>query len=755
MKALKKVLLVLLAGSTLIIILLSLWVYQLNSTIVENLKTKKFLPPTEYYTAPKVYFAGMNVSLSNFKDELNRRGYRSKDSFEKIRPQEYWIGSAESCRPHLAEVEADETCVVFQSKESSDPQLVHLENQYFVFGANAQLKKVFHGKRPTLTQYGYLEPELIAQYLGKEPIQQKYTPLGQIPTSCLNGVLAIEDAHFLEHSGISYTGILRAAIKNLTGGRIAQGGSTITQQLVKNYFLNSDKTLKRKITEFFMSLILESHAGKDEILETYLNIVYLGQNGPFQIRGFPAGAQHFFDRQIQDLEPDQCALLAAVLNSPGLYDPFRHPENARKRRNLVLDKMGEHQFLSTPEVQTLQSKVLPTPRRHSVSETAPYFLDAVQKQLERIGVDYNGRKVFTTLDLTAQAHAQSAVQNKIQQLETENKKIIGIKQAGKPLEGLLISADNHTGEIRALVGGRSYRMTQYNRAIDSHRQVGSIMKPFVFLAALRSTNAGKMWTPTSIVQDSRFTIEYDKQKWSPENYGKKYYGPVPLYFALKNSLNCATASLGLEVGLDQVIKTAQLAGVSSRLEKVPSLTLGAFELYPLEVLQSYLVLANLGHYHEVTAVRYVLNHSERILYQHEVSEVQALEPEPTASLVSMMKQTILSGTAKSVIQQGFTYPAAGKTGTTSDSRDSWFAGFTPNLTTVSWVGYDDNTSHGLTGASGALPIWIEFMKKYAVIFPEQDFEWPASTKKYQVRNENDEEAKNLELIYSPGTQPEL
>jgi penicillin-binding protein 1B len=736
------------------------WLVQLNFQIEDGLKNKKFLPPTQYFSAPTYLFTRMNIDSLAFEDQLKKRNYLRKDSYEKIKNGEYFSGSNyDECRK-IADVPTEtKSCFLFMGKDSDDLEFKKIGFQFVAFNEKPIL--TLHGTPLSPSEFIALEPRLVAQYLGKEPIQQNYVPLGEMPVTCLNAVLAIEDAKFLDHSGVSVTGLARAIVKNLIGSRFRQGGSTITQQLVKNYFLTSERTFKRKFTELFMSLMLEAHSSKDEILETYLNIIYLGQNGPFQIRGFPAAAEYFFDKPIGSLDIHECALLAAVLNSPGLFDPFHKPENAKKRRNLVLDKMLEHEFASADEINVAKNQNLPVKKSINISESAPYYIDAAQKELASLSIPTDGMKIYMGLDLEAQASAQKSVFEQLAKLESESKSIKTIRESGKLLESALLSANNKTGLIQSIVGGRSYKLTQFNRAIDGHRQVGSIMKPFVYLAALESSTSMKPLTPVTILHDSKFTIEYQKQSWTPENYGKKYFGDIPMYFALKNSLNCATASLGLQIGLPKIISIAHAAGIESNLEEVPSLTLGAFELYPKEVLQSYSTLANLGLKKNLRTIRFVVNQSNDAVYTSSDSSEQVLPKEITSSLVSMMKQTIQGGTARQVVLQGFNHPAAGKTGTTSDNRDSWFGGYTPYLTTIVWVGYDDNTSEGLTGASGALPIWISYMKAIGSQYPADDFSWPDDVSKVEVSRsilapntlpENDQPA-NPELIFVKGQEP--
>jgi penicillin-binding protein 1B len=603
----------------------------------------------------------------------------------------------------------------------------------------------------------------VAQYVGNEPIMQEDSNLGNIPPYCSNGVMAIEDAKFLEHKGINYTSILRALVKNITSGRAAQGGSTITQQLVKNYFLSNEKTLKRKLQEFVMSYMLESRFSKDQILETYLNIIYMGQNGPFQVRGFKAAARFYFNKDVSSLSLSDCSLLAAIVNGPGVYNPFKAPVKAFSRRNLVLDKMAEHHFISAADAEAAKTEPLPTAQPRLATETAPYYLDAVRKQLIAQNVDLAGAKIFTALDLESQEFAQQALRGHLEKLESQNKSIKENKEKGQTLEGAILSADSQTGLIQVAVGGRNYRLTQFNRAIDGHRQAGSTMKPFVYLTALQSKDKdGKEYTPISVLKDEKFTIKYENQKWSPNNYGKEYFGDVPMFFALKNSLNASTASLGLAVGVDKIISVAQSLGITSPLKPLPSVTLGAFELYPREVLQAYSALSRLGLKSDLSFVRFVQNVKGEEIFKFEPKFEQVQDPVAVASLVGMMKQTLISGTAKYVTASGFLKPAAGKTGTTSDSRDVWFWGFTPYRTTIVWIGFDTMTQNKLTGASGAVPIWTDFMKKATAEDAPDDFAWPEGTVKVEFDEEKlramnvpikEPMTSNVELIFRKGTEP--
>lgn len=704
------------------------WLTNLNHLIDSQLQQKRFSPPLEFYSAPLKFFKGLKIQNNELVESLKASGYRERTFGQQVLDHDYMILNAESCQQILHDLPPIlQSCVEF-SKEETGTQIVALgdDNSIIdVFDANT-------GEALTLTE---LDPVLFAQFYGKEPIMRTRVTLSDTPPACLNALLAIEDNKFLEHQGISVLGIMRAFVRNFTSGRVVQGGSTLTQQLVKNYFLTNERKFSRKFKEVFMALLLETKASKDDILEAYINEIYMGQNGSFQVRGFGAAAEYYFGKSLSDLNLPECALTAALVNSPGLFNPFKNPKNAQERRNRVLNKLREENKISQEELTMAQSFPLPQqPERKILTEPAPYFVDAVLRQIEAMGIDTTqGLKIETTLNLRAQEAAQRAVALGIQDIEKSHKGIQEIKKNGKNLEGLLISADPTNGQIQAIVGGRSYRMTQFNRAIQARRQVGSIMKPFVYLTALQTQDeAGNDYQPLSILDDVKTSYKYEGQTWAPTNYQNQYYGQIPLYFALKNSLNCATASLGMKVGLDHIIDTATRAGFTSEMKPFPALTLGVFELSPLEVLQAYSTFARMGEKVSLSIIRKIKYLNDVVLYENVLRREQVLDETNTAILVGMLKQTILNGTASSVTSSGFLLPAAGKTGTTNDNRDAWFAGFTPLHVAVTWVGYDDNTPSGLTGASGGVPLWIRYTKEYAGNFPALDFQWPETVIKKEI-----------------------
>ncbi|MEQ1877719.1 MAG: transglycosylase domain-containing protein, partial [Bdellovibrionia bacterium] len=508
--------------------------------------------------------------------------------------------------------------------------------------------------------------------------------------------------------------------------RVRQGGSTITQPLVINYFLTHERTIRRKFKEFFMAILLELHATKDDILQSYINEIYMGQNGPFQVRGFGSAAEYYFGKPLSDLDTAECALLAAIVNSPGLFSPFSSQQRAGQRRELVLTQMVKQGVLTEELAERAKKQPLPKDKPGILSEPAPFFVDAVQKQLDLLKIDRaQGVRIYTTLDLDAQEAAQDAVKKEIERIEKDFKKVADLKAQGKSLEGVVIAADPKTGFVQAVVGGRNFKKSQFNRAIQSHRQVGSVIKPFVYLAAFEGqTEDGGAYSPITLVNDEQIKLKYEKQTWEPVNYEKKYFGEIPLYFGLKMSLNSATARVAMQVGLAPILELIKDMGIQSPMKALPALALGAFELYPWEVLQAYCTLARMGEFTPLTYVSSVENLEGAELFRHFIQHEQVAEKADVAVLVGMMKQTVENGTGRAVRLWGFNHPAAGKTGTTSDNKDAWFAGFTPLHVAVSWVGYDDNSSHGLTGASGAIPLWAHYMLNYAAQLPPVDFTWP-------------------------------
>jgi len=766
---------------------LAVWVINLDREVAKRFAEKRFAPPIEFYSAPEKIAPGDKFPAADLEQLFVRKSYTKRLFEQSMSPGDYSSWSGDECRTNLGFMEAhadpslDQAlaqnqgasfgpesighCIAFVNKSSPDGhgQIVALTNDGIVVG-------VYDRETRQTLPHATIEPELFAQYYGDTPVLRNVVTIasGEVPPLCLNALISVEDAKFYEHSAISFTGLARALLTNLRSGHTQQGGSTLTQQLVKNYFLTPERTMKRKLKEIVLAFLVEDHISKDDILETYINLIYMGQNGPFEVRGFSAGAQHYFGKPLRDLNLPECALLAGVLNGPGVYDPVKHPDKAQKRRAKVLERMTELGYIDDQKQKEANAYPLPTKPQRSLTEPAPYFVQAVRRELDtqKISLE-DGARIFTTLNVRAQEAAQQAVRQGLDRLETTNKNIIKIKATGKPLEAVLVSADPESGSIQALVGGRGFTATQYNRATDSHRQVGSVMKPFVYLTAYEAMDPhGQPYTPLTILADEPTTHKFEGQVWTPKNFEGKYNGNVPMYYALKESLNAATVNLGMAVGVDNVIETAKRMGVTSKLQPYPSAFLGAFEIGPLEVLEAYSSLARFGQRTPLTMISQVTDLTGRELYRVDPKTEQVASPDSVAELVGTMKQTINSGTGRGAKFAGFTNPAAGKSGTTNDQKDAWFAGFTPRHVAIVWVGYDDNTPHHLTGGSGAVPIWTQYMKSYAATMAPVDFKWPDGTETRSFTNEQlqsfgvpETDAKKVldpvELVFKKGQAPAL
>ncbi|MFN7905099.1 MAG: transglycosylase domain-containing protein [Pseudobdellovibrionaceae bacterium] len=731
--------------------------FHLRDEMKQKMISKSFIQPTEYYRNQLIFREKMLVTANSLQEMLLQNGYRQRSPDQRVLEKDFGRFSQQFCQQEFSrqnlqsQLRAEENftqgeCfLVFTPKSPFYPS----EKNWIFLGSNVGsenffdatldsskqtqvLSLIYNESRQSRVNSVSLGQVLFAQYLDKEPIIQEIVDLGQIPPSCMQGVMAIEDKAFLNHQGFSVTGTMRAALRNVLSGRKAQGGSTITQQLVKNYFLTAEKTLKRKFDEILISYALESEISKDEILNLYLNIIYMGQHGPFQIRGFAAASQYYFSKSISDLQTEECAFLAAVLNSPGLYNPFKNNEKGKVRRNLVLSKMAEEKLISDEEKQKLIELPLIVKQPPSAFETAPYFLDAVRSQLEKYEVSATNKKILTTLDLEQQKIAQKEMIDHIKSLEQNNKKVKAHFDKKKRLESLIISALN-TGEVTTLIGGRGFSSTQFNRAISAHRQIGSVFKPLVYLAAIENGIS----QADSMVDDSPYSTKIGKTIWAPENYDKKFHGEVPFSYALMNSLNAATARLAEQVGYEEIIQVARELGAESKLDPFPSLALGSFEMYPIEVVQIYMRFANFGKFKQITLIDKVLE-GEKVIYDYETDQTSNEDSKykkEIASLVSVMKLIPERGSAQGLKATGFRHISAGKTGTTSDNKDAWYAGFTPLRTTVAWVGYDDNSVSSLTGSSGVVPMWGKFMAKACEHDINNDFDWPTDLESKTVSSE--------------------
>ena len=549
-----------------------------------------------------------------------------------------------------------------------------------------------------------LAPKLIAM-LESDNEDRLAIPLQNYPRLLIDALILTEDRRFYDHHGINPVGIIRALITNIRAGQTVQGGSTLTQQLVKNLFLSSERTITRKANEALMSLVLDWRYDKNRILETYLNEIYLGQNGDTQIHGFELASQFYFGRSIREISLDQIALLVGMVKGPSLYNPWRNPQNALERRNVVLKLMLEHKMIGDELYQLLSQRPLGVQQKGQISRKYPSFIQTLQADLRRELGEHKmssllGARIFTTMDLKQQAQAENAVVNTVSQLQQKTK--------NPYLEGAMIVADYRVGEIRAVVGGLQTQYAGFNRALMAKRQIGSLVKPSIYLTALSNPEQFRLNTP---INNQPITINVKgSPSWQPRNYDKKYSGSVMLMDALARSLNIPTVNIGMKVGLSKVIDTQKAMGWDNvEIPKVPAMLLGAYTISPYDVTKLYQTIANQGGRIELTTVDTIADRQGNIIYQHDKTAKQVVPQEAAFQTLFAMQQTVERGTARSLQNDYADLRLAGKTGTTNDARDTWFVGIDgKNISTV-WLGRDDNGETKLTGASGALQIYKDYL----------------------------------------------
>jgi penicillin-binding protein 1B len=581
-----------------------------------------------------------------------------------------------------------------------------------------------------------LEPELLGAIFQGNWEQRRIVPLSEVPPAFIDAVLAAEDHRFYEHHGIDLVRTARAAWIDLTAGHVVQGGSTLTQQLMKNFFLTSKRDWHRKVTEALMAYIAEQRYSKDQILELYLNDIYLGQRGQEGIYGIWEASQFYFSCEPRDLTIAQMAVIAGMIRSPNRFNPYRHAELARMRRNEVLAAMLQDGYISKAAYDEAVTEPLRTREPYTETNDAPYFVDYVKHELaERYPPSVltgEGLRIFTTLDVHTEKQAEQAIEHNLLSLE-EKHPSLKRKEKSHQLESCLVAIEPQTGKIRAMVGGRDYRQSQFNRVTQSHRQPGSAFKPITYLAALQEAfdHGARHFLPTSYIDDEPFTWQIGTTSWTPKNYEGRYFGRVTLEFALEESLNSATLRLANTVGLDRVLAMAAKLGFPD-LPPFPSVVLGAVEVEPMQLAAMYAVLANEGMEVPPYGVMAVVNAKGQVVEGHELKAEQVLEPEVAYAMDFMLEQVIKHGTGAGARKAGFLRPAAGKTGTTNDSVDAWFAGYTPNLLAVVWTGFDQQEALGLTGAEASLPAWTDFMKAATAARPDTDFPMPSDVVRVRV-----------------------
>ncbi|MCK0165246.1 penicillin-binding protein 1B [Marinobacter sp. S6332] len=667
-------------------VLLACWMVYLDAVVTSRFEGRRFEVPSRVYARPLELYDGAGVSSGALERELALSGYRKGDG---TKPGSYRRNGGHFIISTRG----------FRFPDGAEPRRKLSLN---IYSDRIQDFRVSSGDNSAIVR---LEPARIGGIYPAHKEDRILVRLDEVPALLPKALMAVEDRKFYDHFGIAPASIGRALLANLRAGRVVQGGSTLTQQLVKNFFLTRDQTLLRKGNEALMSILLELHYEKDDILETYLNEVYLGQAGRRSINGFGLASQFYFGESLKDLDVHQIALLVGMVKGPSYYNPRRHPERATQRRNLVISEMEDAGLIDASKAARARGLSLGVSAKPSYSENRyPAYIDLVRRHLAR---DYKeqdlrseGLRIFTTLNPAIQYAAEYAVTDTLPRLAKG--------KTAKALEATLVVTAKDTGEVLALVGGKDPQYAGFNRALDANRPIGSLIKPFTYLTALEQPDRYTLMTP---VLDKSFTLEFDDgRRWQPKNYDGEERGEVPLHRALSKSYNLPAVRVGLDVGIPAVSKTLRAFGVVTPISEYPSMLLGSVAMSPVTVAQIYQGLATSGFNTPLRTIREVTGPGGEALSRYSLEVDQVADPTAVHLVQYAMQETMQEGTGRSAY---YSVPKeltlAGKTGTTDDGRDSWFAGFSGDLLAVAWVGRDDNGPTALTGATGALPVWSRFM----------------------------------------------
>jgi penicillin-binding protein 1B len=552
-----------------------------------------------------------------------------------------------------------------------------------------------------------LEPEEITLFFGAERERRQLVSLDQVSDQLIFAILAAEDSRFYQHHGFDPKGMLRALYTNLRRGSIRQGGSTITQQLAKSYFLTPRRTFVRKAKELLMSLTMEVMYDKSDILEIYLNEIYLGQNASVAISGVGEASYFYFGKPVAELSLAEAAVIAGLIKGPNHYSPFTDKKRCQNRRNAVLQAMNKHGWVSQEALQTALASPIETVDVTAYRKRAPYFIDHLSKQLTSLyspeALSSLGLSIYTTLDTQVQMAAERALSKGLARLET-SRPALERAVAEQKLQGAVVVIQPKTGYILAMVGGRDYSVSQFNRITQAQRQPGSAFKPFVFASALDG------FTPASLLSNEPRSYVVEGKAWQPQNYEPIDEDRVRFRYALAKSVNRATVDLALQVGLDRIVSTAKAFGFTTPIKPLLSLSLGAFEVIPLELARAYCAFGADGVLPYPLCLKGVSDENGQILERRHMTIERVISPAKAFIMSSMLRSAVTFGTARSLNDRGISFPVAGKTGTTNDYRDAWFIGYTPDILALVWVGFDNGQSIHSPGSAAALPIWAELSK---------------------------------------------
>jgi penicillin-binding protein 1B len=700
------------------------------------------------YAGPMAISTGEAMTVTDMANHLQRAGYSELDI--EGTPGRYVLhGNEIEIRPSASSLFAGKNRLVVDFNKNGIQKIRSMDTGAAIDTAN-------------------VEPELLTSLFDSSREKRRAISYNDIPKVLRDAVLSVEDRRFFEHPGFDPVRILGAAWADLRHGARVQGGSTISMQVARSFFFNSDRTIRRKVAETVVALELEHRFNKQQIFELYANEIYLGNRGSFAIHGFGEAALAYFNKDLREVTLPEAAFLAGIIHAPNRYSTSeRRPDRAAEARDRALLAMTENAAITADQAAAAKKAPLEIVGGGLEGSTAPYFVDMVKDHLldrfSEADLLSQSFRVYTTLDPELQRAASEAVEAGAKNVDTQlAKRYARWKKEGQPVpqaQIAMIVLDPHTGEIKALVGGRNYGESQLNHIL-ARRQPGSAFKPFVYAAAFESGVDGvqPIVTPATTVMDEPTTFDFDGKEYTPSNYGEKFRGQVTARDALTYSLNVATVKVAELVGYTRVTDMAHQFGLDPSIQPTPSVALGAYEMTPLEVATGYTILANDGVRTEPMFIRNVVNLQGQSLEENSIRSRRALDPRVAYLVTSMMEDVINRGTGATVRARGFNAPAAGKTGT---SRDGWFAGYTTNLLAIVWVGFDDNRDLGLSGGNAPAPIWADFMKKATALPAYHDvkpFEMPDGVTKVTIDPETlalatPECPTTREEVYIHGTEP--
>jgi penicillin-binding protein 1B len=669
---------------------LTVYTLYVSEQVQERFAGRKWSIPSRVYSDTTLLYPGQPTTAEFLENTLKRLDYRPVKRLPAM-PGEYRTGDSAleiSLRP----------LTVPGRQRPGFPALIQLRG-----GRIESMRNTATGE-PLYTLE--LEPAEVMLFFGPQREQRELIALQHMPRHLIHAVLATEDRRFYQHAGIDPVGILRAMLINMRHGSVRAGGSTITQQLAKCYFLTPQRTLLRKFKELCIALSIELGYSKDEILEMYLNEIYLGQKGTIAISGIAEAAKFYFGKSAEGLSVAEAATIAGLIRAPNRYSPYVNAERSRARRNAVLKAMAENGWLTPEHARAAGDAPLTTAGYTVRSRTAAYFMDHVARQLQEFysadDLEGLGLSIYTTLDMQVQQAAEQALSRGLKRLEDRYPNF-KTTDPEKKLQGAVVVLQPRTGTILAMVGGRDYGQSQFNRITQALRQPGSAFKPIVYLSALDSL------TPASMLSNAPVTYTLHGREWSPKNYDDSAPPEMLLRDALAQSVNRPAVAAAMQTGLDRIIACARRLGITSALEPYPSMALGSFEVAPLELARAYCCFAADGLLPYPRALSLVADEQGRILNQRHMEIRQAATPAQAFLISSLLQSVVTDGTARSLRAMGCTFPSAGKTGTTDNKRDAWYVGFTPDIVALVWIGFDDGRSIHTTGSGAALPVWADMM----------------------------------------------